>query len=75
MDLVQLLLRTYRDRDGLQGVAERTSPLSFTFSSSFNQKSLLGHRRRIVELRGGLTLYGAYHFASRVLPLVILVSF
>ena len=46
----------------------RTSPLSLIFSSSWVVSD--GGAPVREEGEGGLTLYGAYHFARRVLPLV-----
>ncbi len=48
-----------------KGRGRLTSPLSFTFSSSY-----AGRQSKIEGVGcGKRTLYGAYHFASRVLPL------
>jgi len=45
--------------------AEHTSPFNLTFSSSYSDVSYWIN----YNISEKLTLYGAYHFASRVLPL------
>lgn len=62
MDLTRILSVT---ESGSEGDGSATSPFSLTFSSSFARVSEQADRRASEPL----TLYGAYHFARRVLPL------